>query len=86
MIWFVKSHHTHPKPEASSFYHLARRLSEPRVVVFSPEVETVRNPGRDSFPSMTKLRISPSLLLFQSQERRSLLQLTKLLGPLLDGP
>lgn len=49
---------THLKPEASSFYHLARRLSEPRVVVFSQEVEAIRNPGRDFFASMTKLSIS----------------------------
>lgn len=53
MIWLVKSvHNTHLKPEASSFYHLARRLSEPRVVVFSQEVEAIRNPGRDFFASM----------------------------------
>lgn len=52
MIWLVKSvHNTHLKPEASSFYHLARRLSEPRVVVFSQEVEAIRNPGRDFFAS-----------------------------------
>lgn len=59
MICLVKFvHHTHPKSEASSFYHLARSHSEPLVVVFSPEVELIQNRGRDLFAGMTKLSIS----------------------------
>ena len=57
LVWEICSTYS-SKPEASGFYHLARRLSEPRVVVFSPEVEAIRNPGRDLVASMKKLSIS----------------------------